>query len=93
MDFLSLRHGKEYSSGWRKAAKINSIVLTVMSIVLICFLIAATSTNGFDKAVFFYDGNCDGGSVAQLNTVLHLLINIVSTLVVSFLLNSLKWKL
>lgn len=54
-----------------------------MSIVLICFLIAATSTNGFDKAVFFYDGNCDGGSVAQLNTVLHLLINIVSTLVLA----------
>ncbi|KAI1088679.1 hypothetical protein F5B19DRAFT_505454 [Rostrohypoxylon terebratum] len=83
MDFLSIQHGNGRSSGWRQAAKVNSIILATMSMTLIGFLIAATSKNGLDKAVFFYDGDCDGGNVAQLNTALHLLINIISTLVVT----------
>lgn len=54
-----------------------------MSIILISFLITAACYNdGFQKALFFYDGSCDEGSVSQVNTALHLLINVFSTLVV-----------
>ncbi|KAI0880270.1 uncharacterized protein GGS22DRAFT_87675 [Annulohypoxylon maeteangense] len=82
MDFLNVWRSDDRSTGWRQAAKVNSIVLATMSITLIGFLIAAATKNGFDKAVFFYDGSCDGGSVAIVNMALHLLINVVSTLVV-----------
>ncbi|KAI1204960.1 uncharacterized protein F4807DRAFT_301545 [Annulohypoxylon truncatum] len=84
MDFLNIRSSdSRRSTGWRRAAKVNSIVLATMSMTLIGFLIAATSKNGLYKALFFYDGDCDGGSVSKVNMVLHLLINIVSTLVVA----------
>ncbi|KAI0896657.1 hypothetical protein F4806DRAFT_508490 [Annulohypoxylon nitens] len=81
MDFINLRHGDKRSSGWRKAAQVNSIILAAMSMILTSILVAVTSKNGIDKAVFFYDGDCDR-DVALLNMGLHLLINIISTLVV-----------
>ncbi|KAI0376668.1 hypothetical protein F5Y04DRAFT_273630 [Hypomontagnella monticulosa] len=69
------------STGWRKAAKINCIILVSMSAVLVGCLISATSQSG-QKALFFYSGGCDGGTVSQVSMALHLLINVVSTLVV-----------
>ncbi|KAI2467389.1 hypothetical protein F4781DRAFT_423354 [Annulohypoxylon bovei var. microspora] len=83
MDFLNVWSGDVPSTGWRQAAKVNSIVLAAMSVTLLGFLIAVTSKVGLYKALFFYDGDCDGGNVSKLNMVLHLLINVVSTLVVT----------
>ncbi|KAM0808647.1 hypothetical protein AB5N19_08990 [Seiridium cardinale] len=34
---------------------------------------------GVSKAHMFYTGTCDGGSAAQVNVALHLLLNVVST--------------
>ncbi|KAI0386995.1 hypothetical protein F5Y04DRAFT_288784 [Hypomontagnella monticulosa] len=71
------------SSGWKQAAKVNCIVLTAMSATLVGGLIAASTTaGGIQQVLFFYNGGCDGGDVARLNLVLHLVINVVSTLVV-----------
>lgn len=75
---------KSSSSGWKQAAKVNCITLTCMSVVLISCLISAISrSGGLGKALFFYDGTCDGGNVSQVNMTLHLLINVVSTLVLA----------
>ncbi|KAI0180980.1 hypothetical protein GGR52DRAFT_577653 [Hypoxylon sp. FL1284] len=69
------------STGWKKAAKVNCVVLVCMSIALAgCLIAAVTQVGDIQKAHFFYSSNC--GNVARVNTVLHLLINIVSTLVV-----------
>ncbi|KAI5860053.1 hypothetical protein GGS23DRAFT_607060 [Durotheca rogersii] len=86
MDNLNVVGHKDGSSGgWKLAAKVNCIILVVMSIVLISCLIVATSHNGgsTQKVLFFYDGDCDEGNVSKVNTALHLLINIVSTLMVT----------
>ncbi|KAI6083546.1 hypothetical protein F4821DRAFT_271700 [Hypoxylon rubiginosum] len=70
------------STGWKKAAKVNCVVLLCISITLAgCLIAAVTQAGGIQKALFFYRGDCDG-NVARVNTVLHLLINIISTLVV-----------
>ncbi|KAI1776297.1 hypothetical protein F4818DRAFT_413614 [Hypoxylon cercidicola] len=72
------------STGWKRAAKINCIILVCMSIILMGLLIAAACYNdSFQGALFLYNGTCDGGSVSQINTALHLLINVFSTLVLA----------
>ncbi|XXH02829.1 hypothetical protein Hte_009216 [Hypoxylon texense] len=82
MDKLNLLKLYQYSStGWKRAAKVNCVVLIFMSVALVGCLIVATSQNGgSQKAFFFYNGDCDEGTVSRINTVLHLLINIISTL-------------
>lgn len=58
-----------------------------MSVFLIaCLISAASQVGGIEKALMFYDGDCDGGNVSKLNMALHLLINVVSTLVVRIIL-------
>ncbi|KAI0099440.1 hypothetical protein F4814DRAFT_442966 [Daldinia grandis] len=85
LDFWGNR--KNGSSGWKQAAKVNCVILVCMSVTLVgCLISAISKSGGLRKALFFYDGNCDGGSVSQINMTLHLLINVVSTLVV--ILNS-----
>ncbi|KAI0172693.1 hypothetical protein GGR52DRAFT_580403 [Hypoxylon sp. FL1284] len=70
-------------AGWKKAAKVNCIVLVSMSVALVGCLIAAVSqAGGIRKALFFYSGDCNGDTVSLVNMALHLLINVVSTLVV-----------
>lgn len=72
------------STGWKKAAKVNCLVLSLMSMFLLgCLIAAASQAGGIQKALFFYEGDCDEDNVSRVNTVLHLLINVVSTLVVS----------
>ncbi|KAI0012703.1 hypothetical protein F4779DRAFT_625800 [Xylariaceae sp. FL0662B] len=72
-----------HSTGWKQAANVNCIVLASMSVTLVGCLIAATSqVGGIQKALFFYDGDCDEGNVSRVNMLIHLLINIISTLVV-----------
>ncbi|KAI0100684.1 hypothetical protein F4776DRAFT_649322 [Hypoxylon sp. NC0597] len=83
-DLVLLGQRKNTSTGWKKAAKINCIVLVLMSATLMGSLIAAASqVGGIQKALFFYAGDCDNGNVTQVNIALHLLINVVSTLVLA----------
>ncbi|KAL7622735.1 hypothetical protein AAE478_006413 [Parahypoxylon ruwenzoriense] len=66
LNFWSSR--KANTSGWKLAARINCVVLTIMSVVLVSCLIAATAQQGgISKVVFFHDGDCDGGNVSQVN--------------------------
>ncbi|CAJ2502402.1 Uu.00g097960.m01.CDS01 [Anthostomella pinea] len=80
MGSLNFRGSKQDSNGWKKAAKVNCVVLSVMSVALLACTIAALSHDA-QHALFFYDGDCGGKNVASVNLALHLLINIVSTLV------------
>ncbi|KAI1390078.1 uncharacterized protein F4822DRAFT_223520 [Hypoxylon trugodes] len=85
MDSLNFGKSLGGDSGWRQAAKVNCTILVCMSITLIgCLISAATRGDGLYSAYFFYEGQCDGGgSVPNINLILHLVINIVSTLVVT----------
>ncbi len=70
------------TAGWKKGAKVNCTILVVVSLIMIG-LSSIALTNGFQTALFFYSGNCSGGNITTINLGLHLLINVVSTLVVS----------
>ncbi|KAI1140191.1 hypothetical protein F5Y05DRAFT_403222 [Hypoxylon sp. FL0543] len=84
MDCLNFWGSRDGQSGWKQAAKVNCTVLVAMSVTLISCLISVTKkVGGVEKALFFFDGACDGGNVSQVNMVLHLLINVISTLVVT----------
>ncbi|OTA80094.1 hypothetical protein M434DRAFT_86712 [Hypoxylon sp. CO27-5] len=85
MDSLNLWGSRdEGSTGWKKAAKVNCTILAAMSVTLIgCLITVTAKVGGIKHTLPFYGGGCDGGSVSQVNTVLHLLINIISTLVVT----------
>ncbi|KAI0533756.1 hypothetical protein GGR58DRAFT_485453 [Xylaria digitata] len=72
------------STGWKQAATVNCILLCVVSVILIGFLIAAAVTGGgIQGPVFFYEGLCKEKNVSYINFFLHLLINILSTLVLA----------
>ncbi|KAI0137809.1 hypothetical protein F4776DRAFT_670802 [Hypoxylon sp. NC0597] len=82
LDFWGSHDGG--STGWKQAAKVNCTILVAMSVTLIgCLITVTTKVGGVEHTLSFYDGDCDGGSVSQVNMVLHLLINIISTLVVT----------
>nr|UPM17953.1 putative multipass membrane protein [Hypoxylon sp. CO27-5] len=85
MDSLNLWGSRdEGSTGWKKAAKVNCTILAAMSVTLIgCLITVTAKVGGIKHTLPFYGGGCDGGSVSQVNTVLHLLINIISTLVLA----------
>ncbi|KAI0868376.1 hypothetical protein GGS24DRAFT_513528 [Hypoxylon argillaceum] len=71
-------------TGWKQAATVNCILLCIISIILIGLLITtAIQAGGIEDPVLFYEGSCKQKSASYLNFFLHLLINIVSTLVVS----------
>ncbi|KAI0452085.1 hypothetical protein F5B21DRAFT_516249 [Xylaria acuta] len=73
------------TAGWKRAARVNCAILVVLSATLIGLSSTALSY-GFKTALFFYAGSCSGRNVTTINIALHLLINVVSTLVV--ILNS-----
>lgn len=81
MEFIQAgRHRGHRVTGWKRAARINSIVLGAITLtLLICLAVSASQSNGVTKALLFFSGTCDGGSAAQLNVTLHLLLNILST--------------
>lgn len=84
MDINRLNIGISSATGWRQAANVNCTVLVAMSIALLGTTIAAFAhTKGTSKASMFFQGTCDGGSAAQVNVALHLLINVVSTAVLA----------
>lgn len=69
-------------TGWKQAATVNCILLCIISIILIGLLITtAIQAGGIEDPVLFYEGSCKQKSASYLNFFLHLLINIVSTLV------------
>ncbi|KAI3336909.1 hypothetical protein HD806DRAFT_475133 [Xylariaceae sp. AK1471] len=70
------------STGWKRAARVNCITLVALSAVLLV-LSSLSLRNGAQKTIFFYSGDCDEGNVSHLNTGLHFLINVVSTLVLA----------
>ncbi|KAI1733597.1 hypothetical protein F4680DRAFT_463028 [Xylaria scruposa] len=70
------------TTGWKRAARVNCAILVVLSATLIGLSSTALSY-GFKTALFFYAGSCSGRNVTTINIALHLLINVVSTLVVS----------
>ncbi|KAI1359401.1 hypothetical protein F5Y08DRAFT_332352 [Xylaria arbuscula] len=69
------------TSGWKKAARVNCTILVILSAIRIGLSSTALS-QGFKTALFFYSGSCSSHHVSTINTSLHLLINVVSTLVV-----------
>ncbi|KAJ9137541.1 hypothetical protein NKR23_g9138 [Pleurostoma richardsiae] len=69
-------------TGWRKAANINTIVLSsFLAILVIVFAVSAKKGGGVEKAWMFYDGNCKMS--VWLNVSLHLLLNIISTAILA----------
>jgi RsiW-degrading membrane proteinase PrsW (M82 family) len=81
MDFVRFRVFQRVS-GWKQAARVNIVILVVMSITLsACFIASAVQTGRFTAALFFYEGSCDTAS--KLNVALHLLLNGISTAVLA----------
>ncbi|KAI0973664.1 hypothetical protein F4678DRAFT_486848 [Xylaria arbuscula] len=69
------------STGWKKAAKVNCTILIIASLILVGLSIAVIANNNF-SILFILSADCDGNLASAVNIALHLLINIVSTLVV-----------
>lgn len=73
------------STGWKWPATVNCILLSVVSVFLIGLLIAvAVQARSISDPILIYEGSCRGHGVSYVNLFLHLLINILSTLVVSY---------
>ncbi|KAF6808856.1 hypothetical protein CPLU01_15603 [Colletotrichum plurivorum] len=69
-------------SGWRGMAVINIAVLTVIILLLTGLLIAATSATGnLVQSWQIHTADCQ--TITAINTTLHLLINILSTIVLA----------
>lgn len=69
------------NSGWRRAAYVNSAVLTAITILMACLLAVSASQTSFVQANLFFAGTCDGGTASAVNVGLHLVLNTVSTAV------------
>lgn len=71
-------------SGWRKSAFVNTILVSIVFLVLTlshAFILARSGDpTGYHV---IHSGSCAGNSVGRLNTLLHLLINILSSLVLA----------
>ncbi|TDZ32092.1 hypothetical protein C8035_v012335 [Colletotrichum spinosum] len=71
-------------SGWRRAAAVNVVLMNVALAVLIGVLCVAISATGdVARAWEFYRADCGSGSLSVLNTLLHLLLNALSTVVLA----------
>lgn len=71
-------------TGWRKGAFVNTILVFLVLLVLIISHIYLWTTSGdpFGYHIIHF-GRCAGNGVGRLNTLLHLIINILSTLVLA----------
>lgn len=70
--------------GWRTAALVNTILMTIVAILMTMFSsVALVQAGGFNKPVVFYTGSCGISGATTLNTTLHLLINILSTAILA----------
>lgn len=69
-------------SGWRRAAVINTITVGCLGLVLLGIIgISINRAGSLSKAWLFYRGSCDQAN--RINLLLHLLLNIVSTLIIA----------
>ncbi|KAI3317298.1 hypothetical protein HD806DRAFT_527196 [Xylariaceae sp. AK1471] len=69
------------SPNWKRAARVNCIILICLSALLLVVL-SLVLQHGVNKVIFFYSADCKENSASHVNTGLHLLINIISTLVI-----------
>ncbi|KAF6829472.1 hypothetical protein CMUS01_08147 [Colletotrichum musicola] len=69
--------------GWRRMAFVNVALLSTVLLALIGILAAAVSETGGDlrQSWKFHESDCQTGQAKVTNTLLHLLINILSTIV------------
>lgn len=71
-------------SGWRKSAFINTVLVSIVFLVLFLWQIIVWARTGEAAGYqIIHTGRCDGNGVGRLNTVLHLIINILSSLVLA----------
>lgn len=71
-------------SGWRKSAFINTFLISIVFLVLLFWqIILWAKTGNADAYQIIHTGQCADDSVGRLNTVLHLIINVLSSLVLA----------
>ncbi|KAI1112993.1 hypothetical protein F5Y14DRAFT_419253 [Nemania sp. NC0429] len=70
------------STGWKRAARVNCAVLIITSLILVPLSITAASYDNF-QTILILGGDCAGMLIPAVNLALHLLINILSTLVLA----------
>ncbi|KAH9229926.1 hypothetical protein K456DRAFT_1844038 [Colletotrichum gloeosporioides 23] len=74
----------ELPTGWRRAAIVNICLMSICFLVLLSILIAAISKTGNVAQVWkFYTADCRSRSSSVTNTMLHLLLNILSTIILA----------
>ncbi|KAK1844228.1 hypothetical protein CCHR01_13129 [Colletotrichum chrysophilum] len=74
----------ELPTGWRRAAIVNICLMSTCFVVLFSILIAAISKTGNVAQVWnFYTADCRSRSSSVTNTMLHLLLNILSTIILA----------
>ncbi|KAL2292348.1 hypothetical protein FJTKL_09334 [Diaporthe vaccinii] len=71
-------------SGWRRGAFIKTLLVSIVLLVLFpCQIIIWGRTGNAAGYQIIHTGRSDGNGVGRLNTVLHLIINILSSLVLA----------
>ncbi|KAF3809723.1 hypothetical protein GCG54_00005264 [Colletotrichum gloeosporioides] len=71
-------------TGWRRAAIVNICLMSICFLVLLSILIAAISKTGNVAQVWkFYTADCRSRGSSVTNTMLHLLLNILSTIILA----------
>ncbi|KAK2777505.1 hypothetical protein CKAH01_12053 [Colletotrichum kahawae] len=72
-------------SGWRRSAVVNIGLMSIVLLILLGVLAVAVSKTGgdFRQSWKFYDAECRGSNTSTANTLLHLLINILSTTILA----------
>lgn len=71
-------------SGWKKSAFINTVLVSIVFLILLSWQIILWAKTGNAGAYqIIHIGDCADDSVGRLNTVLHLIINILSSLVLA----------
>lgn len=71
-------------SGWRRSACVNTIlVFTVFLVLLSSHIYLWVKSRRLDGYHIIHSGSCAGNGVGRANTLIHLVINILSTLVLA----------
>lgn len=71
-------------TGWRKSAIVNTILVSLVLVVLVISQLSLWLKSGDPFGYhIIHSGGCAGDGVGRLNTLLHLIINILSTLVLA----------
>lgn len=79
MDFSALL--RLPSDGWRKTAVINTGIVGFFAIANVSTLIWSLSKSSVSENNIFREGDCD--QISVINTLLHLLLNIASSLIIA----------